>query len=334
MGVIRFQPQRRDRRREDTGAETSAQIAFQRFTAARSCVYSPHVKLNEITREIIGAAIEVHRELGPGKAEAAYEHALAHELGLRGLSHRVQVPVPVVYKGVKLECGYRLDLLVVNGVVVEIKSVEFLSPIHRAQVLTYLKLGGWKLSLLLNFSVAVLKDGIERIVLGFEEGKETAETRWTRRKNTLTVNATPSFHCATDSGDTETERLAREVIASAKETHRELGPGLLPSAYEICLCHELRLRGVPFARKQPLALSYKGVPLPEPDEIDLLVGERVVVSPRALMEVQPVHETELLSQLRLGGWKLGLLINFNTINFAEGVRRLVRSDKALKKSAG
>jgi GxxExxY protein len=292
------------------------------------------MKPNEITHAIIGAAIEVHRELGPGKAEVAYEHALAHELGLRGLRCRVQVPVPVVYKGVKLECGYRLDLLVVDGVVVEIKSVEFLNPVHRAQVITYLRLGGWKLSLLLNFNVAVLKDGIERIVLGLEEdGSETAETRWTPRRNPEAVSTAPTLHSVRDSGDAEAERLAREVIAGAMEVHQVLGPGLLPSAYEICLCHELHLRGVPFARKQPLALSYKGISLPEPDEVGLLVGERVVVSPRALMEVQPVHEAELLSQLRLGGWALGLLINFNTINFAEGVRRLVLSGRYAKKRA-
>ena len=286
------------------------------------------MKPNEITHEIIGAAIEVHRELGPGKAEAAYERALAHELGMRGLTHRVQVPVPVVYKGVKLECGYRLDLLVADGVVVEIKSVEFLSPIHRAQVLTYLKLGGWKLSLLLNFNVAVLKDGIERLVLGLpEEGRETPEARWTQRGKALTPTGTPSLNSLTDCGEAEAERLARESLASAKEVHRELGPGLLPSAYEICLCHELHLRGVAFTRKQPLPLNYKGISLPEPDEVELMVGERVVVKPCALMEVQPVHEAELLSQLRLGGWSLGLLINFNTINFVEGVHRVVLSGR-------
>src|SRR5260370_275593 len=135
VSVSRLKPQRRDRRRDFGWEDFSALIASL-------CVYSPRVKPNEITHEIIGAAIEVHRGLGPGKAEAAYEHALAHELGLRGLPHRVQVPVPVVYKGVKLECGYRLDLLVMDGVVVEIKSVEFLNPVHRAQVITYLRLGG------------------------------------------------------------------------------------------------------------------------------------------------------------------------------------------------
>lgn len=286
------------------------------------------MKLNEITHEIIGAAIEVHRELGPGKAEVAYERALSHELSLCGLAHRVQVPLPVIYKGVKLECGYRLDLLVVDGVVVEIKSVEFLNPVYRAQVITYLRLGGWKLSLLLNFNVAVPKDGIERIVLGLEEdGRETAETRWTQRRNVLTLNAPPAFQATDDCGDADTERLAREVLASASEVHRELGPGLLPSAYEICFCHELHLRGVPFARKQPLALSYKGIFLPEPDEVGLLVGGRVVVGQRALEEIQPVHEAELLSELRLGGWGLGLLINFNTINLSDGIRRLALSRK-------
>src|SRR5262245_28378772 len=102
------------------------------------------MRTNDITHEIIGSAIEVHRELGPGKTEAAYEAALAHELALRALAHRVQKPVPVVYKGLKLDCGYRLDVLVEEMVVTEVKSVEAVLPIHRAQVLTYLRLGGWR----------------------------------------------------------------------------------------------------------------------------------------------------------------------------------------------
>src|SRR5436190_8089404 len=100
------------------------------------------MKPNELTRQIIGAAIEVHRELGPGKPEAAYEGALARELALRGIAHQAQKPVPIVYKGVKLECGYRLDVLVGNTVVVEAKSVGLIHPVNRAQVITYLKLGG------------------------------------------------------------------------------------------------------------------------------------------------------------------------------------------------
>jgi len=124
---------------------------------------------NKVTEAIIGAAIEVHRTLGPGLLESAYEECLCHELRLRGIPFERQRPLPVTYKGLDLECGYRLDLLVYDAVVVEIKAVEALQPIHEAQLLTYLKLGGWKVGLLINFSVPVLKNGIRRRVLGLEE---------------------------------------------------------------------------------------------------------------------------------------------------------------------
>ena len=281
------------------------------------------MKPNELTREIIGAAIEVHRALGPGKLEAAYEEALARELGLRGLPHQAQKPVPVVYKGVKLDCGYRLDVLVANIVVVEAKAVEAVAPIHQAQVLTQLKLGGWKLGLLLNFNVAVLKQGIHRLVLGLEEdGRATAEARRTQRE---AASIQKPFRCRESSGNEEMERLARAVVDSAMEVHRELGPGLLPSAYEACLCHELYLRGIPFERRRSLPLAYKGAHLKATDEVALLVGGRVVVTPRAVQALAPVHDAELLSQLRLGGWKVGLLINFNTVGLCDGIRRFVQS---------
>lgn len=122
-------------------------------------------KLNIITEQIIGAAIEVHRALGPGLLESAYEECLSHELALREIPFERQRPLPVEYKGVKLDCGYRLDLLVNGLVVIEIKAVESLQRIHEAQLLTYLKIGGWKLGLLINFNVPVLKDGIRRRIL-------------------------------------------------------------------------------------------------------------------------------------------------------------------------
>ena len=125
---------------------------------------------NKVTEAIIGAAIEVHRTLGPGLLESAYEECLCHELRLRGIPFERQRPLPVTYKGLDLECGYRLDLLVHDAVVVEIKAVEALQPIHEAQLLTYLKLGGWKVGLLINFNVPILKNGIRRRVLGLEEG--------------------------------------------------------------------------------------------------------------------------------------------------------------------
>jgi len=121
--------------------------------------------VNRITEQIIGAAIEVHRVLGPGLLESAYEECLCHELGLRGISFERQRPLPVEYKGVKVECGYRLDLLVANAVVVELKAALSIEPIHEAQLLTYLRIGGWKIGLLINFNVPVLKEGIRRRIL-------------------------------------------------------------------------------------------------------------------------------------------------------------------------
>ena len=124
---------------------------------------------NELTNHIIGPSIEVHRALGPGLLESAYEECLAHELSQRGIPFDRQKPLPVVYRGLKLECGYRADFLVDGRVIVELKAVDALAPIHDAIVLTYLRMSGCKVGLLLNFNVAALRDGIKRLVLGFEE---------------------------------------------------------------------------------------------------------------------------------------------------------------------
>ena len=127
------------------------------------------MRVNEITKEVIGAAIAVHRALGPGLLESAYQECLCQELFLRGIPFERQVPLPLEYRGIRCEWGYRLDLLIARAVVVEIKSIEAIAPIHEAQLLTYLRLGGWKVGLLINFNVIVLKDGIRRKVLGFRE---------------------------------------------------------------------------------------------------------------------------------------------------------------------
>jgi len=123
----------------------------------------------ELTHSIIGAAIEVHRVLGPGLLESAFEECLAHELTLRCIPFERQKPLPVVYKGATLECGYRVDLLVDGRVVVELKAVEALAPIHEAILLTYLRLSGCKIGLLINFHCAVLKDGSRRRVLNYQD---------------------------------------------------------------------------------------------------------------------------------------------------------------------
>ena len=124
----------------------------------------PHI--NELTHEVIGAAIEVHRALGPGLLESTYRECLCRELSIRGIPFKRERGLPLEYKGIKLECGYRLDILVADLVVVEVKTVESLAPIHDAQLLTYLRLGGWRLGLLINFNVVVLKDGVRRRILG------------------------------------------------------------------------------------------------------------------------------------------------------------------------
>jgi GxxExxY protein len=126
-------------------------------------------EINGLTEAIIGAAIEVHRTLGPGLLESAYETCLGYELTLRGVPFERQVALPVAYKGVQLDAGYRLDLLVANAVVVELKAVSELLPIHEAQVLSYLRIGGWKVGLLLNFHSPTMKKGTKRIVLGLIE---------------------------------------------------------------------------------------------------------------------------------------------------------------------
>ena len=119
---------------------------------------------NTLSEKIIGAAIEVHRNLGPGLLESAYEECLCYELKKTGCSFRRQMNLPVVYKDIRLDCGYRLDIVVEDLVIVEVKAVDALLPIHEAQLLTYLKLADKKLGLLLNFNVPVLKNGITRIV--------------------------------------------------------------------------------------------------------------------------------------------------------------------------
>lgn len=124
--------------------------------------------INEITRDIIAAAIEVHKTLGPGLLESTYQTCLCRELTLRGIPFQSQLELPVIYKGVQLDVGYRIDILVEDLVIVELKSVEALAPVHSAQLLTYLKLSQKYAGLLINFNVALLKEGVKRMLNGTE----------------------------------------------------------------------------------------------------------------------------------------------------------------------
>jgi GxxExxY protein len=119
----------------------------------------------ELTSQIIGAAIEVHRALGPGLLESAYEACLCHELGLRNIPYTRQVALQLTYKSIQVDCGYRADVIIANKVLIEVKAVETITDLHKAQLLTYLKITGLKVGLILNFNTVVLKDGIHRLVL-------------------------------------------------------------------------------------------------------------------------------------------------------------------------
>jgi len=127
------------------------------------------MNINELTEAVIGACIEVHRHMGPGLLESTYEQCLCRELSLRGIALACQAPMPVNYKGMLLDCGYKIDVLVDGRLVVELKSIEKVLPIHEAQLITYLRLGGFEVGLLINFNVVMLKDGITRRVVNFKE---------------------------------------------------------------------------------------------------------------------------------------------------------------------
>jgi GxxExxY protein len=133
------------------------------------------VEINQLTERVIGACIEIHKTLGPGLLESTYEECLCHELRLAGLAFQRQRPLPVAYKGVQLDCGYRLDVVVEDKLLLELKCVEALAPIHDAQLLTYLKLSGITVGLLINFNVPVLRHGIKRIVNHYDESSERNE---------------------------------------------------------------------------------------------------------------------------------------------------------------
>ena len=123
------------------------------------------MQFDQLSHRVIGCAIEVHRVLGPGLLESAYERCLVRELGLAGIAHEVQKPLPLAYKGVLLDVGYRLDVLVEDTLIIELKAVTAIEPIHEAQLLTYMRLSGKRQGLLMNFHVALLRDGIRCFVL-------------------------------------------------------------------------------------------------------------------------------------------------------------------------
>jgi GxxExxY protein len=257
---------------------------------------------NQLTGRIIGCAIDVHRELGPGLEEAAYEEALASKLTLAGLRNLRQFPLPVVYKGEPIDCGYRLDLLVEDRLPVELKAVEHMLPVFEAQLLTYQRLGGFPLGLLINFDVAVLKQGLRRMA-----ATRTGQTG---------VSAFPP------ADQPKWDDLSGHILDAAIEVHRHLGPGLLRSAYEACLGHELSQRGLAFERPKRFAIRSDGMTLHAPAEVPMLVAGTAPVYCLSVAELTPLHSARLRARLQQGDWPYGLLLNFHAPALSQSVRRI------------
>lgn len=262
---------------------------------------------NQLTGAVIGAAIEVHRELGPALDEVAYEEALSVCLAQRGVENRRQVPLPLTYKEVRLDCGYRLDLLVEGRLPVELKSVVAVLGVHEAQLLTYQRIGRHPLGLLVNFNVAVLKDGIRRM----------AESRfWTSPPDLNPTEIDPAKAL---------DPISAAVVMAAVEVHRHLGPGLLDSSYLACLCHELSARKLAFETEKEIPLTLGVVPLSARAEVPLLVAGAVPVFPVSAESITKVHTAAAVCRLRQGGWKQGLVLNFNAPTMLAGIKRVVLS---------
>jgi GxxExxY protein len=220
------------------------------------------------------------------------------------MANRRQVTLPLCYKGVKLDCGYRLDLLLEERVPLELKAVSQLLPIHEAQLLTYLRIGRFPLGLLINFNVALLKEGIRRRV-------ETREWQ------------VPPLDHEEFRGIAKFDHISATVVMAAIEVHRQLGPGLLVSAYEECLGYELAAKKTPFERKKKIPLLLDGETLSSQAEIPLLAGSDLPVFPLCADTLTPVHTATALARLRQGSWKQSLLLNFHAPTMLQGIKRIV-----------
>jgi GxxExxY protein len=261
---------------------------------------------SELTKRVIAAAIAVHREFGPGLDEADYERALHLELLAMGIEHECQVPLPLIYKGTKLDCGYRMDLVVAGWLLLELKAVEKLHPLHEAQLLTYLRLARLKLGLLMNFGSLVLRDGI------------------IRRANSSSREPEPY---APGAEFQTMDDLSREVMDAAFEVQHVLGTGLLRSAYEAALAHELTLRGLKVEQRLPVNLLYREQLIPSTKELPMIVESRVMASCVCAKTIEPLLLARQKSLLGASGAETGLCLNFHAPSLAVEVRRISKQTR-------
>lgn len=257
---------------------------------------------DQLVEAVIGRCIAVHRELGPGEEELVYEKALSVALDQCGLAHVRQLSLPLRYRDQILDCGFRIDTLVDSTLVLELKVVEAIAPVHVAQILTYLKLSSQPLGFLINFEVPALRLGIRRF-------------RWDA------VSFSPQQSAA---GFNTGDRTVDKLLASASRVHASLGPGLLRSAYQACLHYELKAQGIPLIAPFFLPVSFAGKTLDHATEVPLLVESRIPVHCFSARRVSDVQMARMRSLLRRAGWPYGFLLNFNVSDFETGIRRVTR----------
>ena len=255
----------------------------------------------ELTQIAIGSAMAVHRALGPGLDELDYERALHLELQAREVDHQFQVPLPLIYKGAQLHGGYRMDVVIAGRLLLELKAVEHLHPLHEAQLLTYMRLSKITLGLLLNFNTLVLKDGIVR-----RAGSVVPPGR-----DYVAQPPSPGF-----------DALSGEVLAAALEVQHELGHGLLRSAYEACLIQELTLRGIPSEVSLPVNLIYRDHLISSQKEIPMVVAGQIMVTCHCAQEISALQLARDRSLLKAAGVDTGLSLNFRAKSLVTEIRRI------------
>ena len=273
---------------------------------------SKHENLGgDLSGQLIAAAIAVHREFGPGVDEPDYERALSLELTARGIEHDCQVALPLVYKDTKLDCGYRIDLIVARQLLVELKAVDKLHPVHEAQLITYLRLSGIKLGLLINFSEMLLRDGIKR--------RANSQAPSPRHRTTVATDTVAT--------DTAFDPLSHAVIDAALEVQHVLGSDLLRSAYEAALAYELRLRGMKVAQRLPVNLVYREQLIPSEKEIPMVVDGQLMIACVCAKVVEPIHLARQRSLLKAAKVDTGLCFNFHAESMAAEIKRISRTYK-------
>ncbi|WP_395753189.1 GxxExxY protein [Prosthecobacter sp.] len=238
--------------------------------------------------------------------EADYERALHLELMAMGIENECQVPLPLIYKGANLDCGYRMDLLVAGRLLLELKAVEKLHPLHEAQLLTYLRLAQMKLGLLMNFGSLVLRDGIVR--------RANSASRALKPRSAMTAG-------------TPIDALSYEVIDAAIEVQHILGAGLLRSVYETALAHEIKSRGLHVDQRLPANITFRQQLITSTKQIPMVVEGRLMVGIVCAKKLDSIHLARQRSLLKATQVENGLCFNFHAMSMATEAKCFSRQFK-------